>query len=58
VKMSDQQYYLFFAALMFVAAATFVVFAMFYRGKTYLQSQELTPDELATEPLLSSGAPT
>ena len=58
VKMNDQQYFLFFAALMFVAAAIFVVFAMFYRGKTYLQSQELTPDELATEPLLSSGAPT
>ena len=58
VKMNDQQYFLFFAMLMFVAAATFVVCAMFYRGKTYLQSQELTPDELATEPMLSSGAPT
>ena len=58
VKMSDQQYFRFFTTLMFVAAATFVVFAMFYRGKTYLQSQELTPDELATEPLLSGGAPT
>jgi hypothetical protein len=31
---------------------------MYYRGKTYLQSQEVTLDELATEPLLSSGAPT
>jgi POT family proton-dependent oligopeptide transporter len=58
VKMNDQQYFLFFAVLMFVAAAAFVVFALFYRGKTYLQSQELTPDELATEPMLSSGAPT
>lgn len=58
VKMNDQQYFLFFAVLMLVAAASFVVFAMFYRGKTYLQSQELTPDELATEPMLASGAPT
>jgi proton-dependent oligopeptide transporter, POT family len=58
VKMSDQQYFLFFAVLMLVAAAVFVVFAMFYQGKTYLQSQEVTPDELATEPMLSSGAPT
>ena len=52
VKMNDQQYFLFFAALMFVAAAVFVVFAMFYRGKTYLQSQEAGidgPPEMATE---------
>ncbi|MEO6969866.1 MAG: hypothetical protein ABI217_03105, partial [Chthoniobacterales bacterium] len=57
VKMNDQQYFLFFAALMLVAAAVFVVVAMFYKGQTYLQSQEVTPDEYATEPLLSSGAP-
>ena len=44
---------------MFVAAATLSSSSpCFYHGKTYLQSQELTPDELATEPLLSSGAPT
>jgi POT family proton-dependent oligopeptide transporter len=58
VKMNDQQYFLFFAVLMLVAAVIFVVVAMFYRGKTYLQSQEVTPDERATEPILSSGAPT
>ena len=40
LKMSNQQYYMFFAALMFVAACVFVVVAVFYRGKTYLQSQE------------------
>jgi POT family proton-dependent oligopeptide transporter len=40
VKMNDQQYFLFFAGLMFLAAAVFVVVASFYRGKTYLQSQE------------------
>ncbi|MBA2742952.1 MAG: POT family MFS transporter [Chthoniobacterales bacterium] len=57
VKLNDQQYFLFFAVLMFAAAATFVVFAMFYRGKTYLQSQE-TADEHATEPVLAGGTPT
>lgn len=39
-KINDQQYFLFFAVLMFVAACVFVVVALFYRGKTYLQSQE------------------
>lgn len=57
VKMNDQQYFLFFAVLMLAAAATFVVFAMFYKGRTYLQSQEVTADEYATEPLLAGGAP-
>ncbi|MES2571725.1 MAG: POT family MFS transporter [Verrucomicrobiota bacterium] len=45
VKMNDQQYYLFFAGLMCVAAAVFVIVARFYRGKTYLQSQEPLPKE-------------
>jgi POT family proton-dependent oligopeptide transporter len=58
VKMNDQQYFLFFATLMLVAAGVFVVVAMFYRGRTYLQSQELPLEETAVEPLLSSGAPT
>jgi POT family proton-dependent oligopeptide transporter len=48
VKMNDQQYFLFFAGLMFLAAGVFVVVASFYRGKTYLQSQEPAPD-LAAE---------
>jgi proton-dependent oligopeptide transporter, POT family len=51
VKMNDSQYFLFFAAIMFVAAVTFVIVAMFYRGKTYLQSQEeiLPEPRMATE---------
>lgn len=52
-KMTDYQYYLFFAGLMFVAAAIFVVVASFYRGRTYLQSQESLADPMllpATEP--------
>ncbi len=56
-KMTDLQYYLFFAGLMFVAAVIFTIVAKFYRYRTYLQSQE-TPDEEATEPLLAGGAPT
>jgi POT family proton-dependent oligopeptide transporter len=40
VKMNNQQYFLFFACLMFVAAAVFVLVARFYREKTYLQSQD------------------
>ncbi len=57
VKMNDAQYFMFFTVLMLVAAAIFVIVAMFYRGKTYLQSQE-TPDEEVTEPLLAGGTPT
>ena len=57
VKMNDQQYFLFFAAIMLLAAAIFVVVATFYREKTYLQSQ-LTPDEIATEPMVAGGTPT
>lgn len=57
-KMSDYWYYLFFAALMFVTACIFVVVARYYKGRTYLQSQEITPDERATEPLLAGGSPT
>jgi len=58
VKMNDQQYFLFFTVLMLVASAIFVVVAMFYRGRTYLQSQELPLEEIAVEPIVSSGAPT
>ncbi len=57
-KMDDQHYYIFFAVLMFVAAVVFVIFACFYKGRTYLQSQEVLLEEEAVEPLLSGGAPT
>ncbi len=54
-SMSDFNYYMFFAIVMFAATAVFSVVARFYKGKTYLQSQEV--DE-ATEPILAGGAPT
>ena len=56
-KLTDFQYFSFFTFVMFVAAAVFVVLACFYKGRTYLQSQ-LTPDEVATEPILAGGSPT
>jgi POT family proton-dependent oligopeptide transporter len=57
VKMNDQQYFLFFAVLMLVAAVIFVVVAMFYRGKTYLQSQEHPLEELEPAAVTEVGMP-
>src|SRR6266481_6202830 len=56
-KVSAYQYFTFFTWFMFGAAAVFVVVACFYKGRTYLQSQQLTPDEIATEPILHGGTP-
>jgi POT family proton-dependent oligopeptide transporter len=55
-KVSAYQYFTFFTWLMFGAAVVFVIVASFYKGRTYLQSQ-LTPDEIATEPILNGGTP-
>ena len=55
-KVTTYQYFTFFTWLMFGAAVVFVIVACFYKGKTYLQSQ-LTPDEVATEPILHGGTP-
>jgi proton-dependent oligopeptide transporter, POT family len=55
-KVSAYQYFTFFTWLMFGAAVVFVIVACFYKGRTYLQSQ-LTPDEVATEPILHGGTP-
>ena len=55
-KVSAYQYFTFFTWLMFGAAVVFVIVASFYKGRTYLQSQ-LTPDEVATEPILHGGTP-
>jgi POT family proton-dependent oligopeptide transporter len=56
-KLSAYQYFVFFTWLMFGAAVVFVIVACFYKGRTYLQSQQLTPDEIATEPILHGGTP-
>jgi proton-dependent oligopeptide transporter, POT family len=55
-KVSAYQYFTFFTWLMFGAAIVFTIVACFYKGRTYLQSQ-LTPDEIATEPILHGGTP-
>jgi POT family proton-dependent oligopeptide transporter len=57
-KMTDYQYFSFFTIVMFVAAVLFVILACFYKGRTYLQSQQPTPDEIATEPIIAGGTPT
>jgi len=57
-KLTDYQYFSFFTIVMFVAAAVFVVLACFYKGRTYLQSQQPTLDEVATEPIIAGGTPT
>jgi POT family proton-dependent oligopeptide transporter len=56
-KFTDYEYFTFFTIFMFAAAVVFVIVASFYKGRTYLQSQEVTPEERATEPILASGAP-
>jgi hypothetical protein len=40
VKLNDVQYYWFFTILMAGTAVIFVVYAQFYRGKTYIQGEE------------------
>jgi len=57
-KLNDFQYYLFFAGLMFAAAAIFTVVARFYRYRTYLQTQDEPVDEDVVPPVLAGGAPT
>src|SRR5437879_7942507 len=57
-KLTDYQYFSFFTLLMLVVSVAFVVVARYYNGQTYLQSQRPTLDEIATGPILSSGAPT
>src|ERR1700704_2447989 len=56
-KINDYQYFTFFTWLMFGAAVVFVIVACFYKGRTYLQTQQPTLDEIATEPILHGGTP-
>ena len=55
-KLSAYEYFTFFTWLMFGAAIVFTIVACFYQYRTHLQSQ-LTPDEIATEPILHGGTP-
>ena len=40
-KITDYQFFLFFAGLMFVTAVVFSIVAIFYKGKTYIQGEEV-----------------
>src|SRR5438874_3193489 len=57
-KLTDYQYFTFFTILMFVMSVVFVFVARYYKGRTYLQSQQPTLDQIATEPILAGGSPT
>jgi POT family proton-dependent oligopeptide transporter len=56
-KVSAYQYFTFFTWLMFGAAVVFTIVASFYKYRTYLQTQQPTLDEIATEPILHGGTP-
>src|ERR1700747_3060893 len=56
-KGSAYQYFTFFTWLMFGAAVVFTIVACFYKGRTYLQTQQPTLDEIETEPILDGGTP-
>ena len=56
-KLDDYQYFTFYTWLMFGAGVVFVIVACFYKGRTYLQVQQLPLDEVATEPILHGGTP-
>lgn len=43
-KISDYQYYWFFAKVMFVTACVYVVVASFYKGRTYIQGSSAEED--------------
>ena len=59
-KMSDFNYYMFFAILMFAATAAFAVVARFYRYKTYIQGHAPIVEDapvMATPDRRGAGAP-
>jgi hypothetical protein len=58
MDLEGANYFRFFTLLMFGAAIIYVFVSRHYRERTYLQSQEPTLDEIATEPILAGGAPT
>ena len=40
VKLNDVQYYWFFTGLMAATAVIFVIYAQFYKGRTYIQGED------------------
>ncbi len=58
MNLEGANYFRFFTLLMFGAAIIYIFISQLYRERTYLQSQEFTPDERASEPILAGGTPT
>jgi len=57
-NLEGASYFRFFTLLMLGTSIIYVYVSRHYRERTYLQSQEPTPDERVTEPLLAGGTPT
>ncbi len=51
VVLEGANYYWFFTAIMFVTACLFLIFMRFYRGRTYIQGEDLV---VAAEPVAAS----
>ncbi len=58
LNLEGANYFRFFTLLMLGASVIYVFVSRHYRERTYLQSQEPTHDEKATEPFLAGGTPT
>ena len=58
MNLEGANYFRFFTLLMLGASVIYVFVSRHYHEKTYLQSQEVTPDERITEPVLAGGTPT
>ena len=58
MNLEGANYFRFFTLLMLGASVIYVFVSRHYHEKTYLQSQEVTPDERVTEPVLAGGTPT
>ena len=58
MNLEGANYFRFFTLLMLVTSVIYVFVSRHYKERTYLQSQEVTPDERLTEPLLAGGTPT
>src|SRR6266571_1795357 len=57
-NLEGANYFRFFTFLMLGASIIYVLVSRTYREQTFLQSQQPSLDERATEPILAGGAPT
>jgi proton-dependent oligopeptide transporter, POT family len=57
-NLEGANYFRFFTLLMLGTSIIYVYVSRHYRERTYLQSQQPTLDEIATEPILAGGTPT